>query len=132
MDFLSPQTLSVIGAALALLGGVILFLDLHGNKIQEAVRNVEIHMGRLQQQIDDMDKKPIPRGEAAVQGQDLGEIFEIMRDGAKMANEKNTDIRLELLEKVNEQLDKHRRAEGLANFLVIFGGLLQLVASQIN
>ena len=132
MDLVSPQTLSVLGAALALLGGAVLFLDLRGNKIQETVRNVEIYIGRLQQQIEDMDQNPIPRGEAIVHGQDLGEVWEIMRDGAKQANQKNRDIQLGLLEKVNEQVDRHRRAEVWAIFLVLSGGLLQLFASQIH
>ena len=132
MDLVSPQTLSVLGAALALLGGAVLFLDLRGNKIQETVRNVEIHIGRLQQQIEDIDQNPIPRGEASVHGQDLGEVWDILQDGAKQANQKNRDIQLGLLEKVNEQVDRHRRAQVWAIFLVLSGGLLQLFASQIR
>lgn len=130
MEGFNPGLLSLLGASLGLLGTAILFLDLRGDTVQDKVREIQIYIGRLQQQIDELAREPKPANSATLQGQSFGDIFDILRDGAQQANAKNTDLSLDLLEQVSREREKHRRAVGMSIVLILVGGILQLVAAQ--
>lgn len=132
MNSFIPQALGFLGGAFSLVGGAVLFLDLRSNSTEETRRRVEIYMERLQQTLDEMAKSPIPPGAGTVHGQDLGEIWDIVKAGGEQANAINRNLHLELLETIDRDVAKHRRAATWATALVITGGILPLIAWWLN
>ena len=130
-DYIQPFWFNILGGVLALAGTAVLFLDLRGDSIAAKASDVQIYIGRLDQQIEELSQIPKDRGLKTPEGIDIGEAFEIMYEGARAANRKNRDTYLNLLEEVKTEQDKHRWAQKIAIALVLLGGCLQIVGGLL-
>jgi hypothetical protein len=130
-DLITPSTLNIVGVAFALLGTAILFLDLRGDKVSGKARETQIYIAKLDQTINELRAIPKDRGMVTEEGIDIGETFEMMEAGAEEAQVKNRQTHIDLLDEIDTQAKKHRAAVALAVALVLFGGLLQLVALSL-
>jgi hypothetical protein len=129
LDLVQPYWLNALGAAFALLGTAVLFLDLKGDSISSKATDVQAYIGRLDQQIEDLAEQPKERGFKTPEGVDIGEAFDLLYQAAKIANRKNRGTYLGLLDEVKAEAQKHRRALKTAIALVILGGCLQVIAA---
>ena len=125
IELLEQFTISKIGGLLTLIVSTILFLDLRGERIQSKVRDVEIYIGELQGIIDKkitkIDENGLPPA-----AQEFNEIVDILEAAEKEAQTKNQKIRTNLLSQIQEEQQKHKRAQTIAMLLVLIGGVLAL------
>ena len=131
LDFIQQWWLAFVGGGLQLVGTAVLFLDLRGDKIAEKATQVQIYIGQLDEQIEDLEKESKARGMKTPEGIDIGEAFEIMENGVKGANRKNRELHRKLLNEMLEEAGKHRRAQLIAIILVLFGSVLQIISAVL-
>ena len=126
---LSPQLLNWTGIAFALLGSAILFIDLQGDDTQRKVRELLAY----NRAVEKSGKGIVvgPRGKPKDGELDLADIEQLMADAVDGAIERNKDLHVQVLEQMDEAADRHRRARNFAIFLVLVGGLLQLVGAVL-
>ncbi|MDB6061740.1 MAG: hypothetical protein JWM78_1843 [Verrucomicrobiaceae bacterium] len=121
----------VLGGGLQLIGSAVLFLDLRGDRIAQKATEIQIYIGRLDEQIEDIEKEPKERGMKTREGIDIGEAFDIMEQAAKLANRENKKKHLNLLEEVLAETAKHHRAQTAAIVLVLLGSVLQIISALL-
>jgi hypothetical protein len=129
LDLIQQWWLAFLGGGLQLIGTAVLFLDLRGDRIAEKATELQIYIGLLDEQIEDLEKEPKQRGMKTPQGTDIGELLGITEDAAKLANRKNREKYRGLLNDVLAEAEKHRRAQGIAISLVLLGSVLQIVSA---
>lgn len=129
LGLVEPWALNLVGGLFALAGTAILFLDLRGDQFSSKATDVQIYIGKLDKQLDELRELPKDRGFTTPDGIDIGEAFEIMEKATEGANKRNRDTHIQLLEKMKAHEAKHRAAQKAAITLVLVGGLFQILAA---
>jgi hypothetical protein len=131
LGFIQQWWLAVLGGGLQLIGTAVLFLDLRGDRIATKATEIQIYIGLLDEQIEDLEKEPKQRGMKTREGIDIGEAFDIMEQATKLANRENRKKHRRLLDEVLVEAEKHRRAQGIAIVLVLVGSVLQIISAVV-
>jgi hypothetical protein len=129
LELIQQWWLAVLGGGLQLIGTAVLFLDLRGDRIAEKATELQIYIGMLDEQIEDLENESKLRGMKTPEGADIGELLGITEDAAKLANRRNRVKYRDLLNDVLAEAKKHRRAQGVAIGLVLLGAVLQIVSA---
>lgn len=129
LGFIQQWWLAVLGGGLQLIGTAVLFLDLRGDRIAKKATEIQIYIGLLDEQIEELEKEPKQRGMKTREGIDIGEAFDIMEQATKLANRENRKKHRNLLDEVLAEAEKHRRAQGIAIGLVLLGSVLQIISA---
>jgi len=124
-----------VGSSLSLFGILILVIDMTSDKMKLELQNVTLHLGRIDQQIKELEVVPKDRG-YILEGEngsiDIGQSLEILEDAAKEANKKNKEIELNLIEKIRDNHSKHMRARLVASILVSIGSVLSFIGGILQ
>ncbi|WP_057831482.1 hypothetical protein [Colwellia sp. TT2012] len=121
------ETFIFVGYSLSLFGIVIFLIDMFSDKMKVQLQNVTIHIGKLNQQIKELEVIPKDRGyilENEHGSIDIGQSLEILEDAAKEANKNNIELELALLEQIRDSHRKHTRARLAASTFVVIGTVL--------
>jgi hypothetical protein len=121
--------LAVLGGGLQLVGTAVLFLGLRSDRIAKKATQIQIYIGQVDEQIEDLENQPKRRGMMTREGIDMGEAFDIMEQAAKLANRTNRKQHRYLLDEVLTEAAKHRRAQLAAIVLVLLREDLQILSA---
>ena len=128
-EFFQQWWLAVLGGGFQLIGTLVLCIDLHGDRIAQKATEIQIYIGRLDEQIENLENEPKERGMKTRGGTDIGEAFSILQEAAKRANRNNKNKHLDLLEEVLAESAKHRVALQIAIGLGLLGSFLQFICA---
>ena len=129
---LEKNLLALIGAALAFIGGTVLFYDLRGQSQFTKAVEAEIHVAGLQKQGEEWKAMPKTGGVKTPEGIDIDEAIEIATLATEEATKTSEQTRLELLENILQRQEKLKGIERLAIELVVLGGAISVYANVLS